>query len=161
MSTIVCNAGPLIALAGIGQVGLLRDLFGVILVPAEVQMEVEAGGGTGLGAGVFRIAPWLQVESLSRKADPLLASLLDSGEATTIALALEKSAALVLMDEVKGRRVARDIYGLAVIGTGRVLVEAKQASLINKVSPLIQQMRANGYWMADRIVTEILRQAGE
>lgn len=43
MSGIVCNAGPLIALAGLGQLGLLRDLFGEVLVADEVRAEVEAG----------------------------------------------------------------------------------------------------------------------
>lgn len=67
--------------------------------------------------------------------DPLLASLLDRGEAATIALALQESAALVLMDEVKGRRVARDVYGLAVIGTGRIM-----AGLIS-FSPVKKKLR--------------------
>ena len=161
MSAIVCNAGPLIALAGIGQLGLLRELFGEVLVAEEVRLEVEAGGKSGAGAGMFQTEPGLRVTSLSRKMDPLLASLLDRGEAATIALALQESAGLVLMDEVKGRRVASDVYGLAVIGTGRVLVEARRAALISEVRPLIGQMRANGYWLAETIVAEILRQAGE
>jgi predicted nucleic acid-binding protein len=161
MSVIVCNAGPLIALAGIGQLGLLRDLFGEVLVADEVRSEVEAGGKSGTDGGLLQATPWLRVASVSRAADPLLASLLDRGEAATITLALEKSAALVLMDEVKGRRVARDIYGLAVVGTGRLLVEARKASLISEVRPWIEQMRKNGYWVSDKIAAEILRQAGE
>ena len=161
MSGVVCNAGPLIALAGIGQLGLLRELFGEVLVADDVKSEVEDGGKSGAGTGLFQTAPWLRITSLSRKMDPLLTSLLDIGEAATISLALQESAALVLMDEVKGRRVARDVYGLAVIGTGRVLVEARRASLISEVRPLIEQMRAGGYWLADTIMAEILRQAGE
>ncbi len=161
MSVIVCNAGPLIALTGIGQAALLRELFGEVLVPAEVREEVETGGGCGTGADLFKTVPWLHVVSLAQESDPLLVSMSDRGEAATIALALEKSASLVLMDEVKGRRVARDVYGLAVIGTGRLLVEAKRASLISRVRPLIEQMRTNGYWMSNGIVGEILRQAGE
>jgi len=157
--SIACNAGPLIALAGIGQLGLLRDLIGEVLVADDVKSEVEAGGKS--GAGLFQSAPWLRVTNLSRKIDPLLTSLLDIGEAATISLALQEPAALVLMDEVKGRRVARNVYGLAVIGTGRVRVEARRAALISEVRPLIEQMRAGGYWLADTIVAEILRQAGE
>jgi len=68
---------------------------------------------------------------------------------------------LVLMDERKGRKIARQVYGITVIGTGRLLVEAKRAALIGNVRPAINQMRANGYWLADNIVAEILQQAGE
>ena len=161
MSGIVCNAGPLIALAGIGQVGLLGELFGEVLVPVEVQAEVEAGGSGGVGASLFQEQTWLRVTHLEQTVDPLLVSLLDQGEAATISLALQTKAALVLMDEVKGRRVARDVFGLAVVGTGRLLVEAKRARLIAEVRPLLTKMRSNGYWMADKIIAEVLRQAGE
>ena len=37
--SIVCNAGPLIALAGIGQLGLLRDLFDEVPVADDVKSE--------------------------------------------------------------------------------------------------------------------------
>ena len=87
--SIVCNAGPLIALADIGQLGLLRDLFGEVLVADDVKSEVEAGGKSGMGAGLFLAEPWLRITSLSRKMDPLLTSLLDIGEAATISLALQ------------------------------------------------------------------------
>jgi predicted nucleic acid-binding protein len=65
------------------------------------------------------------------------------------------------MDEARGRRVARDVYGLQVIGTGRVLIEAKRAGLIGQVEPLVSAIREFGYWLSDKIVAEILRQAGE
>lgn len=161
MNSVVCNAGPLIALAGIGQAGLLRELFGEVFVSGKVREEVEAGGKTGAGASLLANAPWLRVIVLADPPDSLLETLLDQGEAETIALALQSSAALVLMDERKGRKIARDIYGLAVIGTGRLLTEAKKAGLISAVRPLINQMRSHGYWLSDKIVAEILRQAGE
>ena len=161
MNSVVCNAGPLIALSGIGQTGLLRELFGEVLVSEKVRDEVEAGGRTGVGARLFAIAPWIRVIGLTDLPDPLLETLLDQGEAETIALALQSSAALVLMDERRGRKLARDIYKLAVIGTGRLLTEAKKAGLIPAVCPLVDQMRAHGYWLSDKIVAEILRQAGE
>jgi uncharacterized protein len=161
MNSVVCNAGPLIALTGIGQAGLLRELFGEVLVSGKVREEVEAGGKTGAGASLFANAPWIRVISLTNRPDPLLETLLDQGEAETIALALQSSATLVLMDERKGRKIARDIYELTVIGTGRLLTEARKVGLISAVCPLIYQMRAHGYWLSDKIVEEILKQAGE
>ena len=161
MKQVICNAGPLIALAGIGRLELLRELFGEVWVAAEVRAEVEAGGGSGSGAGMFAATPWLRVADPAAGADPLLASLLDEGEAATIALAIRSSTALVLMDEWKGRKIAREVYGLNVIGTGRLLVEAKRAFLIPEVRPLLERIRGNGYWLSDPITAEILRQAGE
>ena len=161
MNSVVCNAGPLIALTGVGQVELLRELFGEVIVSIKVRDEVEVGGKTGPRTSLFGNAPWIRVIDLTDPPDPLLETLLDQGEAETIALALQASAALVLMDERKGRKIARDIYGLAVIGTGRLLTEAKKAGFIPEVRPLIDQIRHNGYWLSDKIVAEILRQAGE
>lgn len=157
---IVCDSGPLIALEGIGKLDLLKDLFGEVLVVQEVRAEVERGRAA-TRINLFSDLPWLQTVSLKEQIDPLLGSLLDSGEAATIALARQTFTPCILIDEVKGRRVARDIYKLHVIGTGRVLVEAKRASLINCVEPLLNKMRSRGYWLADAIVTQLLHEAEE
>jgi hypothetical protein len=36
-NSVVCNAGPLIALSGIGQIGLLHELFGELLISGEMR----------------------------------------------------------------------------------------------------------------------------
>jgi hypothetical protein len=136
-------------------------LFGTVSIPLEVEAECLAGGVTGTGREAIQGAPWLQRVDLGTAPDPLLTSLLDLGESRAIELALKLKADVLLMDEARGRRVARDIYSLTVVGTGRVLVEAKRAGLIPLVAPLIEAIRNNGYWLSDHIVAEILRQAGE
>ena len=161
MSMIVCNSGPLIALAGVGRLGLLHDLFGVVHVAEKVREEVEAGGISGVGMNMFGEHSWLQVTRLAVPVSPSLASLLDPGEAATITLAYEIKASLVLLDEVKGRRLAGDVYHLPVIGTGRVLVEAKKRHLIPAVKPLLDEMRSKGYWINTGVYARILRMAGE
>jgi predicted nucleic acid-binding protein len=158
---IVCNSGPLIALGGIDQLELLRDLFGRVCVPAEVVAEWQHGGIQKIGVDALQRACWIDTASIPTFCDPLLASMLDVGEARAIELARLRQPATLLMDEARGRRVARDVYGLKVIGTGRVLVEAKRAGLIPQVAPLVSAIRASGYWLSDKIVAEILRQAGE
>jgi predicted nucleic acid-binding protein len=161
MSTIICNSGPLIALGGIGQLELLRSLFGTVSIPAEVAVECQAGGVSKTGLQAFQKASWLRIVDLGTTPDPLLTSLLDLGESRAIELALRDQPSVLLMDEARGRRVARDIYGLKVVGTGRLLVEAKQMGAVTAVKPLIESIRENGYWLSDRIVNEILKQAGE
>lgn len=84
--------------------------------------------------------------------DPLLTLQLDAGEAAVIQTAINNSIKTVLIDERKGRKIARRIYGLNTIGTARILVEAKRAGLVGEVGPLFEALRSESYWIADPIV---------
>ena len=59
MPKVVSNAGPLIALASIGQFALLRSLFGDILIPLTVRAEVLAGGEEQAGVSDLVNADWI------------------------------------------------------------------------------------------------------
>ena len=98
---------------------------------------------------------------LSRGRDALLESLLDVGEASVICLARELDVHTVLIDERKARKVARDIHGLQVIGTARILIEAKRAGLLSEITSSFDKLRQAGYWIHEQIVQEALREAGE
>lgn len=161
MSQIVCNAGPLIALGLLGRLDLLKSLFDMVLVPEAVQQEIEQGGMKLAGLADFRRADWIRVVPLQNKRDELLESLLDVGEAAVISLAREQKATLVLIDERKARKVARDIYGLQPIGTARILVEAKKRKLLPDIASQFQKLRQEGYWIHASIVEAALREAGE
>jgi predicted nucleic acid-binding protein len=71
------------------------------------------------------------------------------------------NANVVIIDERKARKIARTIYGLHVIGSARVIVEAKRHGLLNNVGVALQSMRDGGYWIGDSIVEIALQQAGE
>ena len=98
---------------------------------------------------------------LKQKRDELLESLLDVGEAAVISLAREQKETLVLIDERKARKVARDIYGLQPVGTARILVEAKRKHLLPDIASQFQKLRQNGYWIHGSIVETTLREVGE
>jgi len=157
---LISNTGPVLALAGAGCLGLLRDLYSSVTVPNAVHDELVQGGKSGLGLSSYLAATWIQVESQGR-IDPLLLAQLDRGEAAVITIALNKNSQTILIDERKARRIARTIYGLDVFGTLRVLLEAKKAGLIGNVSEILTIMRANGYWIHEKIVEHALRRAGE
>jgi len=160
-SHVVCNTGPLVALAMIDRLSILRDIFAHVSVPEAVHMELLEGGATNAGLGVYRKVDWITVRTISKPVDPLLRTALDAGEAAVIGLAGELSVNLVLIDERKARKIARTIYGLHVIGSARVLIEAKKRGLIDNVNTPLQAMRDCGYWIGDSVFDATLRQAGE
>ena len=158
---VICNIGHLIALSMIDRIDILRYLFELVAIPEAVHKEILEGGPINAGLLNYRKAEWIKVVTLSKPVDPLLRTSLDSGEAAVIGLAIELNANPVLIDERKARKIARTIYGLHVIGSARVLVEAKKRGLLDNVGVALQTMRDGGYWIGDSIVDVAMKQAGE
>ena len=158
---VVSNTGPIIALSLIRKLDLLPALFSECVVSDQVHREILAGGPRGAGVTTYQKAPWIKVATLSRPLEPLLRSFLHDGESSAIQLAVELSSDCVLMDEQKARKVAREIYGLKVMGSIRVLLEAKRRKLLKRIRPSLQALRDHGYWFADDIVAAALQEAGE
>ncbi|MBI5568243.1 MAG: DUF3368 domain-containing protein [Chloroflexi bacterium] len=158
---VIVNATPLINLSLIEHLGLLKQLYGEVLMPPAVQAELLAGGAGRVGVTDVPHAGWIRVMPLRdpRRAELLLTDL-DRGEAEVIALAQELAAALVIIDERLARRHARRL-GLNLTGTLGVLLRAKQQGLLPAVKPLIDQLRAGGIWLSDVLVTEALKLADE
>jgi predicted nucleic acid-binding protein len=141
---IVSDAGPLIIFARLGRLSLLRDVTGHLTIPLAVNAEIMVNQGTMPGAAEIAQADWIVRETIADQSLlPLLAGSLHEGEREAIALAAERNAQL-LMDEIRGRRVATQL-GIEVIGSLRILAEAKRIGIIESVGPLLKEMRSNGY----------------
>lgn len=164
---IVINTSPLLALAACGQMELLRRLHPRVVVPPAVITELERGqAGTDSSAGTDSLAleaerpAWLEIVALSSPPSPLLEAYLDRGEAAVIALAVEQGIQRVVIDERRGRAVARTM-GLEVVGSIGVLLRAKREGFIAEVKPSIDAMQAQGIWLSERLLEFALREAGE
>ncbi|MBT3194554.1 MAG: DUF3368 domain-containing protein [Verrucomicrobia bacterium] len=158
---IVADAGPLIALARTGYLSLLRDLFGVVEIPPAVQAELRLDSNMP-GATVLRVAVrtdrWIRRRTL-RKPRGSLGLALGAGETEAILLADERKGVL-LIDERRGRRAAM-AKGIALIGTARILLEAKQRGLIKEVVPALRALTESGYRITAELREHIRRIAGE
>lgn len=159
--SLVSNTGPLIALMLINRLDILCTLFHEVFIPEEVRNELLQGEALGIDLSSYRQASWIQVKSLHVPQDILLETILDIGEASVIMLSREVNADYVLIDERKARKIARTIYKLQVVGTARVLVEAKKCGMLDNVGVAIQRMRDKGYWIHDDIVQFAMKEAGE
>jgi uncharacterized protein len=158
---IISNATPLITFARIGQMPLLKQVMGDLIIPTAVADEISVYGQSKPGAIDLNQEPWIQTQSLqSRQQVQLLLPTLDLGESEVIALALETQAPLILMDELTGRKVAESL-NLKVSGSVGVLIRAKQLGYLPEIKPLIEKMRQTGIYFSDRFIQAVLQQVGE
>lgn len=130
-------------------------------MPTVVRDEIAAPPTGRPGAAAVLGADWIEHLPPLGLPDPFIAGALDYGEAAVIALARTLPGAEVLIDERRGRRVAKTAYGLAVVGTVGVLLRGKQSGLLQEIDPAIRRILQNGYYLSERLVSEALRIAGE
>ncbi len=153
---VVSNTTPLISLAGVGMLDLLPQLYGQIWIAEAVRNEYQAGRMP--HEPDLDTLPWLMVRSVA--VEPALVALLDMGEAATITLAMAEQARVVVLDEVRGRRVAQR-RGLVTIGTLGVLLRAKQLGLLGALAPVIDSLLNQGRYISPALRDQVLREAGE
>lgn len=95
---IVSDTSCLILFYKIGELDLLRKLFGKLHITDTVLKEFNQP-----------VPDWIEVVELKTDVYKVLSGYLDPGEATSIALASEHEESLLIIDEIKGRRAAREM----------------------------------------------------
>ena len=64
---VVSNTSPIINLAGIGRLDLLRDLYGAIVIPRAVYGEITGFGQHLPGAAEVQAADWIAVYEVKNR----------------------------------------------------------------------------------------------
>ncbi len=162
---VVADAGPLIGLARIGRLSLLMGLYGPVVVPpavlAELNLDADRPGSRHLAAAFAQGAiQCLDLASGSEVELHRLGLLLDAGEASAILLAEQIPSRFLLIDERRGREIARR-RGMPVVGLAGVLLAAQRSVLLDSVGMALTELSQQGYRLSDALVAEILRLAGE
>jgi predicted nucleic acid-binding protein len=130
---VVADTAPLNYLIQIDCDDLLPKLYERIVVPAGVMQELaDAAAPASVRRWLAHVPIWIDVRLSAAPPDPQLADL-DLGERQAIQLAEEQHADLLLIDERKGRRRARQ-RGLKTTGTLGVLLSAAELHLIDPES---------------------------
>ncbi|MCX8490822.1 MAG: DUF3368 domain-containing protein [Cyclobacteriaceae bacterium] len=148
---IISDASCLIALDEIGQIQILKKVFSQIVTTQEVRAEFGK-----------ELPNWISIQSLqSSSTKNELELVLDAGEASTIALALENpKQSVLIIDEKKGRKIAKQ-YNLEIIGTLKVLLLAKQLGVIPSVKNLVAELIGEKFRFTQAVVNQILAAANE
>lgn len=161
--TVVCNTSPISNLAAIGQLALLQQVYGSIVVPLAVVDEIAKVAAIYTQAALVPSQPWILIQSVTDRTlvQRLQGKKLDLGESEAIAIALELDAELLIIDEQLGRRIAVS-EGLNITGLIGVLLEAKNRELIAKVKPLVDDLIVQArFRISTQLYTDILLLADE
>ncbi len=86
----------------------------------------------------------------------MLNTFLDIGEASSCALALETDDSVVIVDDLKGRKIAGKL-GLKITGTLGIVLRAKERNLIDSLKSVVEQIRNEGFYVSEELENEILK----
>lgn len=156
---VVVDNTPLVALWTLGRLDLLRDLFEEVLIPHAVEEEFLAAE-TSARRQALAEATWIKRVELSHPRRALAYAGLDRGEAAAIALAEERDARLIILDERRARGYAVRM-GMPITGTVGVLLLAKEATLIDSVKASISRLQEAGLFLTPSLIRKALEIAGE
>lgn len=155
---LVADASALIALATCDSLDLLEKIFGKVLVPEAVFEEVTALDKPQSA----RLRSYLhgKVRAVDMQRFVYLDAFADAGETQAMLLYKEVAADYLLIDDKRGRKVAR-INQIRIVGSLAVLLQAKRAALIPCVASLIAQIEASPVFMSASLIQAVLELAGE
>ncbi len=136
---IVSNAGPLIHLAQISKLKLLKGLFGEVVIPNAVKEEVVERGKEKGKADAFLIEEgikdgWIVIVKDVEMSEIAERAGIEEAEAIVIAQARRNSCP-VLLDDLAARRFAIGL-GLEVVGSIGVLIKSAIEHKISKEAAL-------------------------
>jgi predicted nucleic acid-binding protein len=148
--TVIADTSCLIALSKMEAIELLKELYEEVYITKEIALEFGES-----------LPKWVRIENVkNKKYQQLLDLYLDIGEASAIALALEKVDVLLILDDLKGRKEAEKL-GFRITGTLGVLFKAKKMGLITELKSYIDKLKVVGFRLSPKIEEDILRKSNE
>ena len=138
----------------------MRSHFSQIIVPAGVWDEITAADKNDAASRQLSRVTWAQRVEISNVAPEVATWDLGKGESEVLSFALKNSELAAIIDDRAARRCSQSL-GIITIGTGRLIILAKQRGLIPSVSSRIQALQDAGLWLSDNLVNLLKQQAGE
>jgi predicted nucleic acid-binding protein len=148
--TIIADSSCLILLDKIEELELLKHLFGKVIITSIIAEEFGVA-----------LPDWILIKDAENKNyQNILELSLDKGEASAIALAVEQTDCLLILDDQKARKLAAELK-LKYTGTIALLVEAKLKGYIKSVHPILNKIRKTNFHLTPELEKKILKSAGE
>lgn len=149
-SAVIADASCFILLDKIDSLWLLQKLFNTVTTSPEIAKEFGKP-----------LPKWVLIKSVQDKNFQTALFLeVDLGEATAIALATENPPSLLIIDDLKGRKLAKRLH-LTITGTLGLIMIAKREAVISHIKPLFDKIQQTNFRISASLLENILREAGE
>jgi len=143
---IVSDTSCLILLDKLGRIDLLKFLFNKVTITSIIADEFGK-----------ELPDFIEIRNPQEKNyQRILESFLDSGEASAFALAIENNDCLLIIDDLKARREAKQLK-LNFTGTIGILILAIEKGYIENVSVLIDEIKGTNFRISEKYTNEIKR----
>ena len=150
---MICNSTPIICLAKIGELELLRRLFTIVTIPEAVKEELLVEGKVGQTVIAEAIkAGWLRIANPKKNIELGLGK----GENSAINLAKETGDKLIIDDALAIK--AAKALNLEVTRTTTVVFMAVEKKIISKKQAIsiVDKLINGGYYISPKYITAIL-----
>ena len=157
---VVSNSGPIISFARASSLELIKQVLQEIKIPAAVYEEIVLHGGIKPGSAEIKDANWIKrgtVKNMSLVNQLPLS--LGRGEREAIVLA-EELKTFLLIDDRLARKEAEK-RGIICFGSLRILKEAKDKGLIEKVKLKGDELKKAGLRINNSLYERFLLDVGE
>jgi len=155
---VISDTSAITNLLQIGQLDLLRLLYGKILISPSVQRELYQYADQ---SEQIEKLVWIEVKyPENQKLVQKMLKDLDLGESESIALALQENADFLIIDEQLGRKIANSL-NLKVVGILGVLILAKKRGLLIEIRTSLESLIKIGFRLNQNLINSVLKQLGE
>ena len=154
---VVSDNSALSCLSEIGELDLLRRLYGNVTITETIRREaLHPSAPKALRLLFLKMPDWISV--VPDEASYLEETgALDAGEASAITLAWQfRDSSLLILDEKRGRKVASAL-GLQITGTAGLLTDAAAAGLVD-FEDVFLRLSQKAFRLSSQVV-ETLRQS--
>lgn len=159
MRKIITNTTPILSLLKINKLDILKELYEKVTVPNAVYQEIEKGKEKQYYQDLKKIT-WIEIEHIKNTDSRSFFIDLDDGEAEVLILAKEQNADLVILDEIMGRRYAKQLE-LNLTGTLGILLKAKEKGIINSIREILSELTEKGTWLNSKLIKKVIKLSNE
>jgi len=156
---VVSDSSPLIVLAKINSFSLLQKLYVKIVISSEVYEEVVVAGAGLAGATDTSESSWIEVRQVDNPADLTMAQNktgLGLGELSTMLLAKQIRADLIILDDLGARKLAKK-QGLKVQGCVAILEAGFRKGYLSDLREAYLQMLKQGVYLNRQLLNLSLK----